>query len=436
MPHDDADSGDEESDSDHVPAELATVEDFIISEEDRQEAIDRVTFDRCELVREAGERYRDGDSIPVIAAESGKPTMTVEEVVRTYYLVFSKPPGEGVSVREYRSGRRYFADGVDVADLDVETRTEAEEQVRAFMGRTLLENDLDAVDIESPLPEMESLWLDELAMMDEFGVEELADLGEQFSVFQWPSAGLALHPDVMEQARKNVLGVGALMRSNVIRDVQNLADELTRNTIPLLRRSMEPSYSALAAGSVLASSAAMSSMAASMGPGIESAVVQSLNHPGFQEAFRALRTMPWEELTWALDEQLDLVNGIVEQIAGLQPGVAGIGATMAGATVAGPNPTGFDPVRPDQVFERLEETQSPADTIPGTDIAAPEPGQLQRIERSLLEVPHIVYAGGSGVVVVLLSNHFPKHQMEMQVMAYLLLMGIGVYSWRRGDRSF
>lgn len=69
-----------------------------------------------------------------------------------------------MSVREFQNGRRYFVDGDAVADLDMESRTEAEKQVRAFVGRTLLDNDLGAVDIDDPLPEIPTLWMENLAL--------------------------------------------------------------------------------------------------------------------------------------------------------------------------------------------------------------------------------------------------------------------------------
>lgn len=438
----DADSGDDESDSDHA-ADLATLEELEISEEQRQEAIDRVAFDRCELVREAGERYRDGDSIPVIAAETGEPMMGVEELVETYYLVFANPPKAGVSVRGFRNGRRYFEDGDDVAELDAETRTEGEKQVRAFVGRTLLDNDPDVVDIEEPVPEMPTLWMEDLALREDLGIKELKQLDENLPGFRWPSAGLSLHRDMMEQARKNIQGAGGLMRRGIMRDFQNVSEELTRNTIPELGRAMQPSYSTLAAGSVFASSAAVSSVAAaSMGGGLESAVFQTLNQPEVQEALQALRTMPWNELTKSLDEQLRLAGEVVEQMEGLYSEMTGTGAMMAGVARAGPDATGFSPVRPEQVIQELKDVQSPVRSEP---VAGPEvtPSETEKDLQSpwwlwnhLEEAPKelvsdwadVILHSGSYVVVLWATGQLES--LPVFLLYPACKAGLNVYRWR------
>lgn len=108
-------------------------------------------------------------------------------------------------------------------------------------------------------------------------INELKELDENLQGVRWPSAALPLHPEI-EQARKNIQSLGTLMRSRVIQDFQNVAEELSRNTIPEIERLIRPSYSALATGSMVPSSAAMSSMAAtSMGSGLESSLFQIMN---------------------------------------------------------------------------------------------------------------------------------------------------------------
>ena len=151
MAYDDESTDENDSDS----AEYADLEDIIPSKEEQQAAISRVTFDWCETVREAGNRYREGESIRVLAVEFEVPMEKVRRAVKTYYLVFGEAPIDTVRGTVFEDGRQYFRGGLDVGELNTETQTEAKEHVQAFVGRTLLDNELDAVDIEEPVPEME-----------------------------------------------------------------------------------------------------------------------------------------------------------------------------------------------------------------------------------------------------------------------------------------
>lgn len=134
---------------------MTTFDALIPSEEEEQAAISQVSFEWCATVREAGERYRDGEWIPVIAVECGVPMEKAQRAVKTYYLLMREPPLAGVRSIVFDNGRRYFADGARLEELDAETRVEAEEHVQAFVGRTLLDNELDDVNIERPVPSME-----------------------------------------------------------------------------------------------------------------------------------------------------------------------------------------------------------------------------------------------------------------------------------------
>lgn len=456
MPQEDADSGNEEADSDHEDTDLTRFEDFKISEEERQAAIDRVTFDRCELVREVGERYQSGDSIPVIATESGKPMMTVEEAVKTYYLVFSEPPRDGVSVREFGNGRRYFVDGDDVAALDA-ARGEAEQQVRAFVGRTLLENDLDAVDIEDPLPEMESLWSDELVMMDGVGIDELAEMGQTLPGFEWPSAGLSLH--MVEQARKNIQGTGYLMRRGMMQDVQQVLDELRGGMMREVQRATSVSSSMLAAGSVagmpaesaFASSAAVSSVAgASLGPGFESAVVETLNQPGFHEAVQEAPTLPVKQITDVVDPLLlNQAQRIAEELDVFHPRMPGAGATMMGAAVSGAEVgLGFDRSEPEEVFEQFGVPQSSVISEPvATSQAALPVVSQERIPTAdfrwiIDQVPDVsaeTVLGAVGVlapiileaVFIELQQMYPNQKVSLMYAQLVTTAVIELWIWNR-----
>jgi hypothetical protein len=419
MPQEEFDSGDEESDSYH-DADLATLEELGVSEEHRQEAIDRVDFDRCELVREVGERYRDGESVPVIAAEAGEPMMTVEEAVKTYYLVFGEPPIYVMSIREFQNGRRFFVDGCDVADLEAETQNEAEEHVRAFVGRTLMDNDLDVVDIESPVPEMESFFHD-----------ELAEMGQTLAGFEWRSAGPSLHMDMVEQARKNLQGLGLLLQSSVMRDIQNVAEELTRTTIPEIDRLIRPSFSTMATGSVLASSAAMSSLASTpMGTGLEPSAIQLLNQPELQEAVRKMQTLPVREINRSLAQQAELASEIVEQADGIHLGVSGVGATMLSSAVVTPNGTDFFPARPEDVIRQFETSQVQSESA---QIKASTEMLAWFDERFDIPSPKehaLFYIGIAEFVLTLLRMEYPGHH-GLMIASPVSKLVLGVYIYMR-----
>lgn len=428
MPHDDADSGDEESYSDH-DADLVTLEELGISEEERQEAINRVTFDQCGLVREAGERYRDGDSIPVIAAETGEPMMTVEKAVRTYYLIFAEPPIGRVSVQEFRDGRWYFVDSGTAADLDAETQTEAEEHVRAFMGRTLLDNDLGAVDIDEPVPEMPA-WIPNSTEISDYlllGSPAMSPLVDRVQ----EAAGL-LASSQMHGVRQAVQTLSQVD----VRELQQAAQTASR-----ARRAMEP---------VVASSAAASSMAAaSIGSGLDPAVVQMLNQPGVQEALRAVQTMPVEQLIRSLDQQLGLVSGIIEQVDALDLSVTGAAATM-GVAAARPNVgQEFEFSDSWQAFEQPEGSWTPGELKP-TDrgqnldggLSQIQPDQTSQVEANsetgrwsarvatmLLDAPLIIFGGTALVFFTFLGQQFPGYRLVFGYSHGFALIAIGIGGW-------
>lgn len=163
MPPSDADSdsrasldnyADAEADAD-ANANLATIDELTISDDQRQKAIDHVDYQRCARVRAMGERYQDHVSLRVLCGEFDMSMAEVRRALQTYHLVHAEPPVERVPSRAYDNGRRYFADTATLSELDADSRVEAKEHVQMFVGWTLLDNDVERVDISEPVPEID-----------------------------------------------------------------------------------------------------------------------------------------------------------------------------------------------------------------------------------------------------------------------------------------
>lgn len=276
MPHDDASTDDEESDS----TELADVDDRLPSEEEQQAAISRVTFDWCETVREAGERYREGASIRVLAVELKVPMEKVRRAVKTYYLVFDEAPIDTVRGIVFENGGRFFRDGLDVEKLDTERRADAEKHVQEFVGRTLLNNELDAVDIEEPVPKMEVPPFQALeSMVDSQMNGMLESVKESLSI-----SGTFVSERLL----------GQWVQSQTVGGMHQAVDEIRQQNIRQIQQTMQAtSIGKNPIAPALASSAALSSVVASSAvAGVDPSIVQAAGQPAAASLRKAVQTMP------------------------------------------------------------------------------------------------------------------------------------------------
>jgi len=132
--------------------------DFIEEwEEQRQEARKQVDYEWCLLVRDAGELFRDVESVQAVADELKIDEDQAEEAIRLYIHIFSSNfegdifPGMEAGIRFFRSNRS--AEGL----LEVTTAESPDAvrlYVREFVGSvTLPDPDLESVDLSADIPE-------------------------------------------------------------------------------------------------------------------------------------------------------------------------------------------------------------------------------------------------------------------------------------------
>lgn len=282
MPHDDADAGAEELTSEHNGAdadtELVTVEKLMEAQRKRkQAALNEVTFRECLVIRAAGERYRDHGSLQQLRAEfvdHWETLAEVREALQTYYLVHTKLPRAGPD-RVFENGYRFF-EGAALSALDGETQTEAKEDVRRFVGRAVLDGDVESVDFGEPIPEM--------GIPLSIAIEK-ADDGADISVASVPEIEAA------REAARELLSM------------QSVPDEVRQLWTPMLARELGssaraafravevcseamPSSRTLAAGITVG---AGSSLVATQGiPGVELSAFQTLGQPAIRSAMGAM----------------------------------------------------------------------------------------------------------------------------------------------------
>jgi hypothetical protein len=425
MVHDDEDTDEDESDS----AELADVEDLIPSEEEQQAAISRVTFGWCETVQEAGDRYREGATIPVLAVELEVPMEKACRAVKTYYLVFGEAPIGSVRGNVFEDGRRYFRGGLDVEELNTETRTEAEEHVRAFVGRTLLDNELEAVDIEEPVPEMEVPMFQDLdAIVGSQVGRMLESVKEEMSI-----SGMSTGNQFLSQRLGSQIAsgwqqtVGEMQKQNVRRFQQAVrATGIGKN----------------AATPALAASAGISSVVASSAmAGFVPSVFQMVGQPALSGLQETVRTMPAmysptvQQMMSGIPEsvgqqilsgfpifrmgdfleqyQLHSFAPIVQQANGVSDVVAGVG-TM-GAVAARPE------VR--QGFEESDKPWSPVQPEPESGIPDTDGDwwPIDRLRAQSTDIWFVVVAGAETGSIGFFSWLYPEQQ--------LLILGTGLTGW-------
>jgi hypothetical protein len=420
MVHDDRGTDEDESDS----AEFADVEDLIPSQEEQQAAISRVTFNWCETVREAGDRYREGASIPVLAVELEMPIEKARRAVKTYYLVFGEAPIDTVRGIVYRNGQRYFRVGLDVEELDTETRIEAEEHIQAFLGRTLLDNELDAVDIKEPVPEMEVPMPLELDVVVGSQLKRMLEpMKEEMSI-----SGVSAGNQFLSQQ----------LRSQITNGWQQTVSEMRKQNVRRFQQAVRATgIRKNAATPALAASAGISSVVASTAmAGVEPSMFQALGQSAAMSLMKAMQTMPEmysspveqmiNELSQSVAQQisqqmqslsmfpkmqildileqyrLQMFSPFVEHTNILSNATAGVGTMSAVAA----RPEGF------QGFDKPENPWSPAQPQPEPGV--PDTGRdwelIDRVRAQHREILLILVSETASGTVTYLAQVYPHHQ--------------------------
>jgi hypothetical protein len=460
MPPGEEDSGDDEDTaSENDSLEIATADDLIPSEEAQQEAIERVTFEWCQMVRDAGERYREDASIPEIAVELDVSMEEARRAVKMYYLVFSDAPMYKASGVVFTNGQLFFDAGVDIEGLDGETQTEAEEHVRAFVGWTLLDNELDDVDIEGSVPEMQTLSLDLPEMPD----EQLLD-----GVQGVQSSDVHLLDGIQGVQSSDVHlldGVqGVKASSDAWPSVSNLffdhpgisrAFENIQRAVDVLydRKIHERMWSSGLDGraTALASSAAISSMAASSAvAGVEPAVFQAVNEPAVQavsqvtaelysqsamqlfdvatqsaleEVFRSMNSLSTFPMTPMTDVVGERFASRVAELAGQVNDIHLETVGTMGAVGASSKPAWeFGQPDPGIGFEQSEAPLTPApsnmelDKVPESTPSAADPEMgatwwlMDRVRAHPGEIAGALSGGATDITLYHLSQMYPSQQ--------------------------
>jgi hypothetical protein len=429
MAHDDRGTDEDESDS----AEFADVEDLIPSEAEQQAAISRVTFDWCETVRVAGDRYRDGESIRVLAVELEMPMEKVRRAVKTYYLVFREAPIDTVRGTVFEDGRRYFRGGLGVEELDTETRKEAEEHVQAFVGRTLLDNKLDAVDIEEPVAKMEVPIFQELDVVVGSQVERMLESVKEGMSISGVSAG--------NQFLSQRLG------SQIATGWQQTAGEMRKQNVRRFQQAVRATgIGKNAATPRLAATTGISSVvASSVMAGFEPSMFQMMGQPALSGLQEAIQTMPAmytptaqqmmagipESVSQQISQQilsgfpvLRMANFLEEyQLHAFTPLVQQ--ANSMSDILAGAGTMGAVAVRPKirQGFEEPDKPWSPVQPEPESGISDTDEDWwlIDRVRAQSTDIWFVVVSGAETGSIGFFSWLYPEQQ--------LLILGTGLTGW-------
>ncbi|WP_273837017.1 hypothetical protein [Halococcus sp. PRR34] len=427
------DGSTDEDDSDSV--EYAGLEDLIPSEEEQQAAISRVTFDWCETVREAGDRYREGESIRVLAVELEVPMEKARRAVKTYYLVFGEAPIDTVRGTIFEDGRRYFRGGLDVGELDTETRTEAEEHVRTFVGRTLLDNELDAVDIEEPVPEMEVPMIQDMDAVVGSQVERMLE-----SVKEGMSISGAF---VGNQFLSQRLG------SQIANGWQQTVGEMRKQNVRGFQQAVRATGIGKSASTpALAATAGISSVVASSAmAGFEPSMFQTMGQPALSGLQEAIQTMPAMYSPTVQQMMAGVSQSVVEQISyemqtlsvvpvmrmsdlleqyQLQPFAPLVQqANNMSDVLAGAGTMGAVAVRPEslQGFEKPEKPWSPAqpEPEPGVPDTDRDWWLTDRVHAQSSDILFVVVSTAETGSIGFFSWLYPEQQ--------LLVLGTGLTGW-------
>lgn len=437
MPPADADSDEEaETGSDNDSPEILDADDLVYSDEEREAAVARVSFDWCRTVREAGDQYREGVPIAVLARELEVPEEKARRAVETYYLVFSETPALTVNRRVFRRGRRFFKNGVVVDELYAETQTAAEESVRAFVGQTLLDNDLDTVDIAEPLPEMDVPSVTTgLSTVDAAEVTGIASIAESLQAAAGPSSPVL--SDV-QKASQTIQDAAEALNEPLMRDVQRVVDGFSRQGVS---RVQELAQSASLPRSVtrpaVVSTAAVSSVTAASMAGVDPAVfepvasgalqisgvapvIDVVGQSAVQEMAASVNMLPSisvMELGEMVDQRMQELSRAVAQLGKIQQGMAGLGA-MSAAAMRPDLGQAFELSGPGQVFDQSEMVRQPQESesveMSTASVADQEVKQTRWIIHLMREhsseVAGAASSGATGLMFHHLTQMYPSQQ--------------------------
>lgn len=147
----------EDADPDDVPdpdevEPIDADELFEEMQQRRDEHREQVTFDWCETIREAGERYRDTEDVDAVADDLELDRDEVRKALTVYRLRFEEPPGTAAMIAGEAGCGFYALDGdVDEA-VDLEDRDDTVENlVREYVGAVYLEYDVNEESVGDPV---------------------------------------------------------------------------------------------------------------------------------------------------------------------------------------------------------------------------------------------------------------------------------------------
>jgi hypothetical protein len=374
MPHDDADSGGDESDSDHDGAdadaddgsedepELLTAEKMQAAmQAKRQKALDAATIEDCVAIRTVGDRYETGIAIPRIAEQEGLSLAATRRRVQQYYLVHANPPVDELASTRFETGVAFFRDGVDLAELDVDTRERAETYVRQFAGRVLVDNERSAVDINQPLPPM-----------DRTAIEAVQETPDVVAELASPPAGILddlINPFPAATAagpiKQAINGGSASLSSGVLRDIQQAmrVDGLYGKMLPAVGASAAVSSFAVTSGALAGDPVAFDIQPAVRGLVDALAAMPDLNQswmPGSSQ-------VPFGRLSDQLfnEELFQQISQIVSRLEMEPMDMTGVAASGAATTVVS-KPVSSEPTPTTRPVEPPEPTSSPQEAYAPT----------------------------------------------------------------------
>lgn len=79
----------------------------------RDEQRQQVSYEWCETIRDAGERYRELKNIDGVVEDMSQPEDDIREALTVYRLIFEEPPGTAAAIAS-RTSRAFFAVDMDV----------------------------------------------------------------------------------------------------------------------------------------------------------------------------------------------------------------------------------------------------------------------------------------------------------------------------------
>lgn len=122
-------------------------------QEKKRQDVERVSFDRCKLVKQAGELYRE-KNLDIVSRELSLPVNEAKKLIAIYILLVKQPPEDVTMLATHYGIQFYGAQKTwdEILEDSADPGDKVEKFIREFVGATLRTRDINDVDLGQELP--------------------------------------------------------------------------------------------------------------------------------------------------------------------------------------------------------------------------------------------------------------------------------------------